>query len=146
MSILKFYRAQVQKLIEHAEKSKKHRCGYGEKKGKPGLFLVHDDGIYLMSSGEPRLLEDPETKDKKNARSFVAQAQGTDPKKDADWHGTARELVGGDDFAERLSLLTCKDWLGKNAGRTFVELEFSETQIKFVGYSLPESKAAPEPA
>lgn len=134
MSTLRFRREDVEKLINHASACKKHRKNWGEKKGKPSLWLVHDDGVYLMSSGDPPLLEDPNTKDKENARSFVAQAEGTHPKKDENWWEEARALVGGDDFAEPLALKDCISWLASNAGRAIMELEFSETEIRFVGY------------
>lgn len=71
-----------------------HRKTYDEKTG-PGLWLVHDQGVYLMSNGIPHL-EDPE----KPEGSKVVQAEGCDPKKDEDWWETSRELVGGDDFVE----------------------------------------------
>lgn len=61
------------------------------------VLLVHDQGVYLMSNGEPRDLIAKGSKS-----SFVAYAQGCDPKADADWYDTARHLVGGDDFGECL--------------------------------------------
>jgi len=138
-SILKFKRADVERLIRHVEKSKKHSKVYGEKKGSPGLVLVHDDGVYLMSSGNPR---DLVTNASGETRSFVAQAQGTDPKSDPDWHEAAAALVGGDDFAEKLDLPSCRRWLDGNSCRQWMELEFSDTQIAFISYKKEQQVPA----
>ena len=62
----------------------------------PSVLLVHDQGVYLMSNGEPRDLI------KGSKQSFVAYALGCDPRTDADWYDTAHHLVGGDDFGECL--------------------------------------------
>jgi hypothetical protein len=56
---------------------------------------VHDDGVYLMSNGEPRDIVEGES-------SFVAHAKGCNPKTDPDWWDVSRALVGGDDFGECL--------------------------------------------
>lgn len=139
-TILKFRRTDVARAIEHTLASKKHSKVYGERKGKPGLVLVHDDGVYLMSSGQPALPADPNDKSE-HPRSFVAQAQGTDPKKDPDWHTRSAELVGGDDFAEKLDIESCVKWLAGNEGREWMELEFSDSQIGFVSYQPKEHPA-----
>ncbi len=63
---------------------------------KPALvLLVHDQGVYLMSSGLPRDIASDDT-------SYIVQAKGCDPDKDPDWYETSRALVGGDDFGEHL--------------------------------------------
>lgn len=134
-NILRFRRAEVERAVLHAEKSKRHIKVCGEKKGIPGLVLVHDDGVYLMSSGTPR---DLVTDSLGRSRSFVAQAQGTDPKKDSDWHERSSHLVGGDDFAEKLDLSSCRRWLDGTAGLAWMELEFSEEQIAFIFYAPKE--------
>lgn len=48
-----------------------------------------------MSNGEPRDIES-------GVRSYVAHAQGCNPKTDANWYDNSRDLVGGDDFGEHL--------------------------------------------
>jgi Protein of unknown function (DUF3085) len=105
MARLVFQAADVRRVVEHALNSTKHNAELVDydkdfnpitKPGKPAVMLVHDDGVYLMSNGEPRdLLGSSE-------RSFVAYAKGCHPGKDADWYETARALVGGDDFGETL--------------------------------------------
>jgi uncharacterized protein YozE (UPF0346 family) len=52
-----------------------------------------------MSPGIPPLTQGDESDAYK-----VVYAEGCHPKKDRDWHHAARALVGGDDFAEHLSI------------------------------------------
>ena len=66
------------------------------KETKPSLFLVHDDGVYLMSASTV----DNSAED--GQRQRVAYAQGCNPKTDEDHYENARDLVGGDDFAENV--------------------------------------------
>lgn len=73
-----------------------------ERLAPPCLWLVKDEGIYLMSPGihpEPASDDRPE-------RAPVAYASGFDPTRDdrmAVWD-RARDAVGGDDFAEAVPL------------------------------------------
>jgi hypothetical protein len=67
----------------------------------PALLLVHDDGVYLMSNGEPGDPLDGKGEGK-FFRRYVAYAQGCDPRTDGGWYDTSRDLVGGDDFSEIL--------------------------------------------
>lgn len=60
----------------------------------PGLFLVKDHGVYLMSNGSPGLL----LEDGKSHQ--VAYAKGFDPAQNPDWYDAAYDLLGGDDFGE----------------------------------------------
>jgi len=66
----------------------------------PALLFVHDQGVYLMSNGEPRLLTEGD------ASNHVIYAKGCDPSVGEfdDWYGMSRELVGGDDFVEILPI------------------------------------------
>lgn len=95
MSVCVFKTKELKRCIEHALNSKVWQMGYAvELAAAPGLFLVHDEGVYLMSNGEPGDVDSGEM------RLYVAYAQGCNPDKDDDWWDTARELVGGDDFAD----------------------------------------------
>lgn len=65
---------------------------------EPGLWLVKDDGLYLMSNGNPRMPLEPQG-------SNVAYAEGFSDK-DLQSEGVYEALrvaVGGDDFVEYLS-------------------------------------------
>jgi hypothetical protein len=88
--ILRFKTKDIRKLIEHCRKSKKHGAAYGQGNG-PALWLVHDEGIYLMSNGIPAMPR----------ANRVVYAQ---------WFGPERH-VPGDDYCESLPLATCEKWL-----------------------------------
>lgn len=84
-----FNAKEVIPLIQHAvEKAP-------EAGKKPALILVHDQGVYLMSNGVPIL----PNRDGKEG-SHVVYAENCHPEKDENFWTNARELVGGDDFAE----------------------------------------------
>lgn len=62
----------------------------------PSLFLVHDQGVYLLPGS-------PSIPGKKEGHHWVAYAKDCNPDTDEDWWDTARSLVGGDDFGENIS-------------------------------------------
>lgn len=88
MSRLTFDAADVRRVAAHALRT-----------GTQNVLLVHDQGVYLMSGGEPRDIVEGTT-------SFCAFAKGCDPRSDDEWYDTARSLVGGDDFGEELPFAT----------------------------------------
>jgi len=96
MSRLSFKKAGVVELLEHSRESAEHRKTWGDKENLPGLLLVKDDGIYLMSTGIPGL-----GKKDGGEGSHVVYARGYG--KDADYD-RIRDAAGGDDFSERLPL------------------------------------------
>lgn len=120
---LKFDYAQVQELIAHTKASKLHRLTFGERykiygedkcmthqegeeeRGEPGLWLVKDEGIYVMSNGLPGLPENPEQDTtEKFYKQKAVYAEGFDPRKDEDTYDKARAAVGGDDFCDLVPL------------------------------------------
>ena len=88
----------VRELYEHAKACTHFRKNY-DRVETQGLALVHDEGLYLMSTGIPHL----ERSDKPES-SKVAYAVGCHPEADPDCWDNARDLVGGDDFAEYIQL------------------------------------------
>ena len=68
-----------------------HRLAPG-KNGRPGLWLVGDEGVYIMSNG--KLAEDQ--------RPLVVYAQECDPKTNSDYWHYKRQHFGGDDGVEFL--------------------------------------------
>jgi hypothetical protein len=101
MSRFVFDGAGVLDLLEHAKAAPKTTSPYGmtEDPG-PGLFLVKDDGIYVMSNGEPHL---PGTE----SRNKVIYARGYEPlprsasvEDRMAFVDKVRAAAGGDDFAE----------------------------------------------
>ena len=66
----------------------------------PALWLVKDQGIYLMSNGTPRFLLDPDDTDL-YARGRVAYAHGFNPALNTDWYDRLG-ILAGDDFSAAL--------------------------------------------
>ncbi|MYE83070.1 MAG: DUF3085 domain-containing protein [Gammaproteobacteria bacterium] len=92
-------------MAQRAEIYGESRCATpqpGEERlAPPCLWLVKDEGIYLMSPGIH-----PDSEADRSTRAPVAYASGFDPTRDdrmAVWD-RARDAVGGDDFAEAVPL------------------------------------------
>jgi hypothetical protein len=104
MGVLRFRLDEVRPLARHALGCKQFRKTFVEEEEKrepdPGLHLVHDDGVYIMSNGLPMDM----VQDGRGPRARVAYAAGCDPRKDSAWWEESRAQVGGDDFVELLPL------------------------------------------
>lgn len=135
----------IKELYEHAKGCANHRSTYGEQTG-PGLWLVHDQGVYLMSNGIPHLERPGQPESSK-----IVPARGCDPKKDSDYWSAASDLVGGDDFVEFIEIATWDQCMKmyEECGAGRVEIDVSPTQfvVTFVGRAKKKSpkpqKAAP---
>lgn len=83
MAILTFEAEEVRKILEHSRTAPNHRAAFGQKNPEPGLLLVGDEGVYLMSNGIPRLMADGTVGDpKQEGRSFCVHAEGMNPETD----------------------------------------------------------------
>lgn len=104
---LKFDSAILKELIDHAKASTEWSMGYASNTPPaPALFLVGDEGVYLMSNGKPGLPKDEEAAAKQAAgEEFfshkVAYAKGCSPN-DFDCRANKLRIFGGDDGAETL--------------------------------------------
>ena len=119
MTTLFFDMEQVAGLARHAREAPARRMTMGqraaifgedrcavpqpgeERLAPPCLWLVKDEGIYLMSPGIH-----PDAERAERTRAPVSYASGFDPTRDdrmAVWD-RARDAVGGDDFAEDIPL------------------------------------------
>lgn len=100
MSVCVFKTADVMRCVNHALKAKKWQMGMGneDRMPGPGLFFVHDEGVYLMSNGEPGDAL------KEELGLYVAYAENCNPKKDEDCWENSRDLVGGSDFSDLLEI------------------------------------------
>lgn len=133
-----FRTAEVRRCITHALHSPRWKMGYtGEEPAVPALFFVHDDGVYLMSNGDPADLKSPG-----ELSCYAAYAEGCDPDKDAEYYETARYLVGGDDFAETLPIT--KDWLRSCDEFEELHVVLTADQLATV-FRKPYPKPAPRP-
>jgi hypothetical protein len=121
MSTLIFDSDEVAALVRHAAEASDRIAYCEDAVDDPGLVLVHDDGVYLLSNGHPPQLigEGPER--------VRAYARGTNPESDPDWYETARDLVGGDDFAAFLPIEPFEDLI---AAELPIEIQIEDDSIE----------------
>ena len=88
MPVLRFKAEDVRRVVEHSIAAPRQSdVAYTTKPVEaPAVLLVHDQGVYRMSNGQPRDSLGADADD----RSFCAYAIGCHPEKDADWYETAR--------------------------------------------------------
>ena len=92
---------EVKRCVEHAQNSTEWGMAWMENETpKPALFFVHDQGVYLMSNGNPRDMVNINGKEK----AYTAYAENCNPETDEDWWDNSRDYVGGDDFVETIIL------------------------------------------
>lgn len=99
---LHFEPKDVEKLIAHTYSAKSHKVLYGNKAtAKPGLWLVGDDGVYLMSNGIPSIPKGNNTN-----KQFVVYADECNPDiQDFDeWWEVKNATFGPDDGCEFIDL------------------------------------------
>ncbi|WP_426031367.1 abortive infection family protein [Caulobacter sp. DWP3-1-3b2] len=106
-AVLRFDKAVVWRLVDHAQNAPDHMTRLRERKPKPSIWLVADAGIYLKSNGKPALLANGRlAKDDADGKPrLTAHADGCGPF-DAvdDWSPLQVAMSGGDDFCEPLSV------------------------------------------
>ncbi len=98
MAKLRFDIEKVKKLCDHAARSPDWSMGYeSDAPRAPGLTLVGDEGVYLMSNGIPGLT-------KANDHHEVVYAEGCNPEVDEfdDWWSFKQRTFGGDDGSDVL--------------------------------------------
>ena len=88
-----------------------------------GLWLVMDQGVYLMSPGDPMLAK-PE-----GEGSLVSYAAECNPADDG-WWEAKRSIVGGDDGVDKLDLAFFQEAI--NDGAKAVVVQVSETQLRLM--------------
>lgn len=91
-----FDATKVLELVEHS-KTGERQWAYGIGKGtpKPGLFLVKDQGVYVLSNAKLGKDQTPSN------TGMIAYANGYGA--NADWD-KVRDAAGGDDFAENVEI------------------------------------------
>ena len=159
MTNLTFSADEIRPLIEHARRCNKHRMTYGqlvdacggnfdraarltdEERAElpdigPGLFLVKDEGIYLMSNGEPAdMIKVPAPNGNgETDRCRVAYAKNFDP--------TARDrgdvwddayAVSADDFSEAIGDEMWRKLLTDEVDEVVIKL--TDSSISFTAYA-----------
>ena len=102
-STLVFDGSAVLELLAHAKNAPKHTSPYGLTPNPgPGLMLVKDDGIYLMSNGEPNLSGTDTVNKVVYARGYEALPATASTEERIARYDKVRDAAGGDDFAEFL--------------------------------------------
>lgn len=107
--VLRFDLTIVRQLIDHTSNSPEWVPTYGGTHAEPGLWLVADHGVYLMSNGRPAIDAKGNpipADDTPGTRRLIAMAEGCDPEVDAfeDWWAIHNALQGGNDFLEFIAL------------------------------------------
>jgi hypothetical protein len=90
---LHFDRAVIETLLKHTQDAEKHRLLYDDPAtDKPGLWLVGDEGVYVMGNGLPPLLKD-------DGKALVCYADEVNPQKMdfSTWWAAKAKSFGGDD-------------------------------------------------
>jgi hypothetical protein len=105
MGQCRFKTSEIKRCISHAINSSSFSVGYefpdSPKIKSPGFLLVHDQGVYMMSNGQPRdLVGNDDAVEAGN--SYVAYAAHCNPHVVENFWENSREFVGGDDFVEFL--------------------------------------------
>jgi len=90
---LTFEKVAVRRLIDHARSCKAHRKAMGKGETGPGLWLVVDHGIYLISNGLPGLQRTGEH------QAFAQEANPQVMPEDA-WYQAKREAAGPHDSVD----------------------------------------------
>lgn len=124
---LTFEGKSVLELLTHAKAAPKHVSPYGLKPDPgPGLILVKDDGIYLMSNGEPGLPETATTNKVVYALGYETLPFTADGDELMERYDKIRNAVGGDDFAEFLSARS----FDRLVATGLVEIELTANQMR----------------
>lgn len=142
--ILHFPREQVDALIAHTRAARRHKQLNDDKDTKqPGLWLVADTGVYLMSNGLPKLSGADGEND------LVAYAKEVNPKTMAfdAWWPAKTASFGGDDGIEYLSLKEFDIALASYPADADLEIDVTETQLGIMlkQTQKPASKSPKKP-
>ncbi len=129
---LTFEGKAVLELLTHTKAARKHVSPYGLTPDPgPGLVLVKDDGIYLMSNGEAGLPETDTENKVVYALGYEALPFTADEEERMNRYNKVRNAVGGDDFAEFLPAKSFDRLV--TAGLVEIELTASQLRIFFIG-------------
>jgi hypothetical protein len=126
---LHFKTEDVKRILIHSMSAKKHRDGYEGKTG-PGLFLVGDEGVYLMSTGE-------NVPNAGTERLDVVYAEECNPERMRfdSWWENKRASFGADDGADYLPAETFAFSLASE----FMEIDVNPSDLTVI----PSHKETP---
>ena len=125
--ILSFPKKGVQKLLEDSLSKDNHKClDCSQDTCEPGLFLVGDQGIYLMPNGIPMLLANGTSGEPSlELPAMVVYALECNPglKPFEEWWSVKRDSFGGDDGVEFLGAKFVQSWMNAHVTDEFLHLE-----------------------
>ncbi len=135
MTALHFKGTSLKRVVEHSQKVKR-KIPYEDKHTKKmGVWLVKDDGIYLMAPTDEQRDKD------KNGKVVVCYAQGFSPRVKDLWDKTY--AVSHDDFAEFIPLTDeqVANILAAPKGARALTIKLTETTIGMSTYNYHGVKA-----
>ena len=135
MTRLHFKNYTLKRVVQHSQKVKR-KIPYEDKYTKKmGVWLVKDEGIYLMAPTHEERDRD------ENGHTVVCYAEGFSPKVEDLWNKTY--AVSRDDFAEFIPLNReqVADILAAPKGKRGLTIELTETQIATSTYEYKRVKA-----
>lgn len=103
---------------------------YGLRPGKdeqPGLWLVGDQGVYLMSNGKP-----PD-----GAKLSVVYAEECDPRTNDDWFAVKRRTFGGDDGVDFIDAEQLEAMMAATAEATHLGVAFLQDSMQLFLVAKP---------
>jgi hypothetical protein len=98
----------VKRLLEHARASDKHQVLYDNPDtDAPGLWIVGDQGLYILSNGDPRFLRAADDPEREHSIVFAVYADEANPwtLPFDQWWEAKRQGFGGDDGVEFLPVI-----------------------------------------
>lgn len=129
--IIKFNTKDVQRLLDDSKNAKERRTSFDDPQASPGLWLVGDQGVYLMSNSKQGVLAPDHSPE--HPHYFVAYAHGCNPSEDEDWYEIKRHSFGGDDGIVFVSAAQIEPSLVGNSA--LVEIDLTPEHIGFISYA-----------
>lgn len=127
MNKLSFCAVETANLVRHSFASDEHKETLGGESG-PGIFLIGDQGVYLLSTGNPG-----QPNPKKKGSLKVVYAEGCDPSKDEDnWYDNKARTFGHDDGLEYLPISEADLKFLETAKTVVIEFNDETLSVSFV--------------
>jgi len=150
--IIHFKRAEVERLIQDSLNTTQHKPLYDQPETeKPGLWLVGDDGVYLMTNSRVGLRKDPEDPESHFVVAYAIEICPVDDKGNKkasidDWWETKRAAFGGDDGADFIPYEadegpSIKGWLESNDGEPLLKMDLTPQNYSLVGTGLQPARS-----
>jgi hypothetical protein len=137
----------VRKLLAHTKVATEHSPNYEQNASGepvlPGLWIVGDQGVYLMSNGRPDLMPEP-IDPAHPERRFVVYAREIDPTRMAFdvWYANKRMAFGGDDGCDYLAASDIEAALADQGPNEPLVLDLTPARLKLMTVTRTKRKTA----